>query len=157
VKRITSFDPFNVEREFVLEGTEAGVGLDVSLDFDALRIRSEGIMRVTRYTAGKRPPPSNAAPGTFKPDNNEYDGYLLAAYRLPVWGLEPFAYGEYNHFVSPYGDDQSVVGLGLNIHFTTFAQLKTEIARVLFFDLDADGPFSDNNMTLLFSRLAVAF
>ncbi|HKP57864.1 MAG TPA: hypothetical protein VJV78_14125 [Polyangiales bacterium] len=156
-KSITSFAPFVVDREFIVEGTETGVGVDASLDVDALRIRAEGIMRATRYTDGKRPQLVNAAPGVTKPDNNEYDGYLLAAYRLPWWGLEPFLYGEYDHFVSPYGDDQAVLAVGLNIHFTEFAQLKTEVARVLFFDWNADGAWSDNNMTLLFSRLAIAF
>jgi hypothetical protein len=156
-KGIVSFDPFRVEREIIVEGTEAGVGVDFSLDLDALRIRSEAIMRATRYTDGKRPPLAAGPPGSKKPDNNEYDAYLLTAYRLPVWGLEPFLYGEYDHFVSPYGDDQAVLAVGLNIHFTAFAQLKTELARVLFFDLNAEGAFADNNMTLLFSRLAVAF
>ena len=50
-----------------------------------------------------------------------------------------------------------MLALGLNIHFTPFAQLKTQVARVLFFDINDDGAFSDNNMSLLFSRLAVAF
>jgi hypothetical protein len=156
-KRIVSFAPFRVQRDLVVEGTELGVGLDVSLDIDALRIRSEGILRVTRFTDGKRPAVALGPPGSTKPDNNEYDGYLLAAYRLPFWGLEPFVYGEYNHYVSPYGDEQAVLALGLNIHFSAFAQLKNEIARALFFDLNAHGRFSDNDMTLLFSRLAVAF
>jgi hypothetical protein len=156
-KRITSFSPFQVEREISVEGTEVGAGFDASLDVDALRIRAEGIGRATRYTDGKRPPVTSGPPNTRKPDNNEYDGYLLAAYRLPVWNLEPFLYGEYDHFVSPYGDDQAVLAAGLNIHFAAFAQLKTEVARVLFFDLNAHENFSANDMTLLFSRLAVAF
>jgi hypothetical protein len=156
-KTVTSFDPFHVQRDLIVEGTEVGAGVDVSLDVDALRIRSEWMMRATRYTDGKRPPIGAGPPGSVKPDANEYDGYLLAAYQLPFLGLEPFGYGEYDHFVSPYGDEQIVLALGLNIHFTAFAQLKTEVARVFFFDLDASGHFSDNNMTLLFSRLAVAF
>jgi hypothetical protein len=156
-KTIASFEPFMVEREIVIEGTEWGVGVDVSLDLDALRIRSEGILRQMRFEPGKRSLRTAGGPGARTPDNNEYDAYLLAAYQLPVLGLEPFAYGEYNHVVSPYGDEQMVLALGLNIHFTSFVQLKNELARVLFFDLDADGDFSDNNMTLLFSRLAIAF
>ena len=158
-KSIVSFAPFRVQRDFTVDGSEWGLGVDVSLDIDALRIRSEGLTHQIRFEPGKRPPRSGAAPGSTTPDNNQYDGYLLVAYRLPVLGLEPFAYGEYNHFVSPYGDDQSVLGLGLNIYFTSFAQLKTEVTRVLFFDIDAKGSnaFADNDMTLLFSRLAVAF
>jgi hypothetical protein len=156
-KRIVSFAPFEVQRDIVIEGTEWGIGVDVSLDVDALRIRSEAMTRQIRFEPGKRPPRSGSMPGSTSPDNNEYDAYLLAAYQLPVLGLEPFAYGEYDHVPSPYGDDQMVLALGLNIHFTAFAQLKTEVARVLFFDINADGNFSDNNMTLLFSRLAVAF
>ena len=156
-KEIVSFDPFRIQRNFIVEGTEAGVGADFAVDVDALRIRSEAIMRAVRYEDGKRLPITIGPPGSLKPDNNEYDAYLLAAYRLPVWGLEPFAYGEFDHFVSPLGDDQLVIAGGLNIHFTEFAQLKTEVARVLFFDMNAEGSFSENNMTLLFSRLAVAF
>jgi hypothetical protein len=158
-KSIVSFDPFKVDRQIILDATEWGVGADVSLDIDALRIRTEGILHEIRYEPGKREARRGTAPGSLTPDNNEYDAYLLFAYRLPVLGLEPFAYGEYNHFVSPYGDDQSVLGLGLNIYFTSFASLKTEVARVLFFDIDfkGDNSFSDNDMTLLFTRLAVAF
>jgi hypothetical protein len=156
-KRIASFAPFRVERDIIVEGTELGVGLDVSLDIAALRVRSEGVMRMTRYTDGKRPAFVMGPPGSRKADNNEYDAYLLAAYRLPFLGLEPFLYGEYNHVVSPYGDDQTVLALGLNIHFSPFAQLKNELARALFFDLNAHGHFADNDLTLLFSRLAVAF
>jgi len=156
-KRIVSFVPFEVQRDIVIEAVEWGIGADVSLDIEALRIRAEALMRQTRYERGKRAPRLAGMPGNLAPDNNEYDAYLLAAYQLPVLGLEPFVYGEYDHVVSPYGDDQVVLALGLNIHFTTFAQLKTEVARVLFMDLNADGSFSDNNMTLLFTRLAVAF
>jgi hypothetical protein len=156
-KRITSFDPLRVERSLTVQGIEWGAGTDVSLDVDALRIRAEGIMRFTRYTDDKRALVSEGPPGSQKPDNNEYDAYLLAAYRLPFLNLEPFLYGEYNHFVSPYGDDQVVLAVGLNIYFTPSAQLKNEIARVLFSDLDSHGPYSENDMTLLFSRLAVAF
>ena len=156
-KTITSFDPFVVRRDIVIDGTEWGAGVDLSFDIDALRIRSEGLVRHLSYEPGKREERRGTAPGSLTPDNYEYDSYLLLAYRLPWLELEPFVYGEYDHFVSPFGDDQAVLGLGLNIYFTEFAQLKTEVARVLFFDLDADGNFSDNNMTLLFSRLAIAF
>jgi hypothetical protein len=48
MKRIASFDPFRVQRDIIIEGTESGAGVDVSVDLDALRIRSEGIMRATR-------------------------------------------------------------------------------------------------------------
>lgn len=156
-KAITSFDPFHVAQTLTVQGIEWGVGADVSLDIDALRIRAEGITRITRYTDGKRPPVLSGPPGSQNPDNNEYDAYLLAAYRLPFLNLEPFLYGEYNHFVSPYGDDQAVLAIGLNIYFTPSVQLKNEVARVLFFDLNSHGAFSENDMTLLFSRLAVAF
>jgi len=134
-----------------------GAGLDVSLDLGALRIRAEGITSMVRFTDGKRPLMTVAPPGSFLPDNNEYDAYLITAYRLPFLGLEPFLFGEYVHSVSPFGDDQAVLAVGFNIYFTEHAQLKNEIAHALFFDLDTDRNFSDNNMTLLFSRLAVAF
>jgi hypothetical protein len=156
-KDITSFSPFSVKRTLTVDGVETGVGVDLSLDVDALRIRSEGVMRMTRFVDGKRPVIDLAQPGSFKPDNNEYDAYLLAAYQLPVWGLEPFVYGELNHFVSAWGDEQGSLSLGLNIHFTPYAQLKTQVSQVFFFDLNDKGRFSDNDFTLVFSRLAVAF
>ena len=155
-KSISSFEPFHISRTLTVEGTEWSVGADVSLDVSALRLRAEFLTRQTRYEEGKRPPLTFGRPDAYKPDNNEYDSYLLAAYRLPWLGLEPFLYGEYDHFVSIIGDDQVVASVGLNIHFTPFAQLKTQVARVYFFDLDA-GDYSNNNMTLLFSRLAIAF
>jgi len=156
-KRIDSFDPFHVASDLTVEGREVGLGLDLSLDVDSLRIRTEGVVHLVRYQDGKRPPVTFGMPGAFTPDQNEYDGYVLLAYRLPWLGLEPFAYGELNHVLSPYGDEQAMLSLGLNIHFTPFAQLKTQLSRALFFDLDGKGDFSRNDMTLLFSRLAVAF
>jgi hypothetical protein len=141
----------------VVEGEEVGLGLDLSLDIDSLRIRSEGVVHFVRYVDGRRPPVTVGRPDAFRPDQNEYDGYVLIAYRLPWLGLEPFAYGELNHFASLFGDEQAILSLGLNIHFTPFAQLKTQVSRALFFDLDEEGDFGRNDMTLLFSRLAVAF
>jgi hypothetical protein len=55
------------------------------------------------------------------------------------------------------GDEQAIVGGGLNVHFTPFASLKTQLARAMFFDLEKSGSFSDSDMTLLYSRLVVAF
>jgi hypothetical protein len=156
-KLVDSFEPFHVDSRLVVEGHEVGLGVDVALDLDALRVRAEGVMHMTRYEEGKRPPRSIAQPGALESDSNEYDSYLLVAYRLPWLGLEPFAYGELDHFVSPYGDEQAIASLGLNIHFTPFAQLKTQVSRAMFFDLDRDGDFGRNDMTLLYSRLAVAF
>jgi hypothetical protein len=156
-KDVTSFAPFRVKRTLTVDGAELGVGLDASMDFDGLRVRAEGIMHQTRFEPGKRPPLPGSMPGAKQPDSNEYDSYLLVAYQLPIWGLEPFAYGELDHFPSYLGDEQAVVSGGLNVHFTSFAQLKLQLARVLFFDLNDRGAFSDNDFTILFSRLAVAF
>jgi hypothetical protein len=156
-KRIDSFEPFHITTDLVVEGEEVGLGLDLSLDIDSLRIRTEGVAHFVRYVDGRRPPVTVGRPDAFKPDQNEYDAYLLLAYRLPWLGLEPFAYGELNHFASLFGDEQAMLSLGLNIHFTPFAQLKTQVSRALFFDLDEEGDFGRNDMTLLFSRLAVAF
>ncbi len=156
-KTIDSFDPFHIDSDLIVEGHEVGLGLDLSVDIDSLRIRTEGIIHFVRYEEGKRLPVNVGPPGTFEPDQNDYEGYLLVAYRLPWLGLEPFAYGELNHYVSPYGDEQGMASIGLNIHFTPFAQLKTQLSRAIFFDLDDEGDFGRNNMTLLYSRLAVAF
>jgi hypothetical protein len=156
-KYIASFSPFHINRDFTVDGHEVAVAVDVSIDIDALRIRTEGVMRMRRYEDGKRPALEFAAPGSFRPDTNEYFSYLIVAYRLPFWGLEPYGYGELDHSPSGFGDEQLVAGGGLNIHFTPFAQLKTQISRAMFLDINDDGSFSDNNATMLFSRLAVAF
>jgi hypothetical protein len=156
-KRVTSFMPFSVTRVFTVRGTEWGVGADFSLDLGALRLRTEGIMRQRRFEDGKRPAITFGPPGSLEPDRNEFDSYMLAAYRLPWLGLEPFGYAELNHVVTMWGDEQAILGGGLNVHFTAFASLRTQLSRALFFDLDAPGSFSQHNMTLLYSRLVVAF
>ena len=156
-KNVTSFDPFRVERDLTVQGTEVSGGVDVSLDVGALRIRAEGVTRSTRYEPGKRPRLNFGPPGALRSDTNEYDSYLLFAYRLPWLGLEPYLYGELDHAPSLWGDEQAVIAPGFNVHFTPFAQLKTQVARVLFFDLDDAGAYGVNDLWLLFSRLAVAF
>jgi hypothetical protein len=114
---------FSVADTVVYE--EAGFAGDVSVDWNALRFRAEYVGNTRWYEAGKRP---EAAPGTYAPDAQSWSAYGLLAYRLPVFGLEPYAFYERGAAPRAFG----ICSLGLNIHFNEAIKLKTQYFYVRF-------------------------
>jgi hypothetical protein len=145
-----------IETRHVVKAREWVVGGDAALDIDALRLRSELILRRVEYEQGKR---SLIAPGYENPDAYYWDAYLLAAYRLPFWGLEPFGFFEFIHLPSQLGDTGLIPSGGLNVHFNPMVQLKTQVAHIRFYDYvtESERQPSRNNATPYTSRWVIAF
>ena len=149
-RKITSLQPYVVETDVTVSGTEKMIGADLSVDAGPLRLRTEGLARRIDYEAGK----SGGAS-----DNWYTNGYVLAAYQLPWAGIEPFAYFEAIHFVSDLGDTVLLPSAGVNVHFNPNVQLKTQYGRALFYDFTTrqNRTPSDNNVHNLAARLVVSF
>jgi hypothetical protein len=130
-------------------------GADVSLDLDAFRLRSEGVLERVEYRQGHRDTVLGI-PGTQWPDRTVWAYYLLGAYQLPWWGLEPYLSGEFFRYPSPLSEGAVIPGAGLNVHFSTEVQLKTQFARAHFFDFDGKS-HGQQDTSMLASRLVLAY
>jgi hypothetical protein len=131
------------------------VGADVSFDLDAFRLRSEAVLERIEYRQGHRDSVFGL-PGTQWPDRTVWAYYLLGAYRLPWWGLEPYLSGELFRYPTPLSEGAVIPGVGLNIHFSTEVQLKTQFARAHFFDFGGKN-HSDQDSSVFASRLVLAY
>lgn len=134
---------------------EQSFGADVSLDIEGLRIRAEFQTRRIRYEEGKRGDFNGQGPAA---DRQDYGAYLLAAYQLPWWGLEPFLFLDFLKWPTGVGQALIMPSAGLNVHFNPAVVLKFQYTYLEFFDID-DGlpPVPDSHLHLLLSRLAIAF
>lgn len=165
---ITGAPPFTEDVEFNAYSTMAYhediFGLDLSMDIVDTRIRLEGISQLRRYEEGKRPTNGveMSVPGTEQPDGWRQSAYLIVAQQLPWWGLEPYLYGEVmRQDWAIAGDGLALASVGLNIHFTPQAMLKTQGTMSYFFkwkqDEDFPGDPTLNNTKSITSRLVLAF
>jgi hypothetical protein len=142
------------------EYIEHVAGADVAIDIDATRIRAEAVVTRHVYTPGHRPPGDQLfAPGSFAPDMWQQAAYLLVANQLPWLGIEPFLWGEVQEHPNIFGDLVLVGSAGVNVHFNTAMQLKTQVTRATFTEWLYTSPFdpSLNNVSSVYSRLVMAF
>ena len=165
---ITGAPPFTETVEFNAYSTEAYLenifGVDLSLDIVDTRIRAEFISQLRQWDEGKRASNGieSAVPNTQAPDGWRQAGYLLVAQQLPWLGLEPYVYGEVmRQDWAIVGDGLALASLGLNIHFTPSAMLKTQGTMSWFFKWKQEdampGDPSLNNANAFMSRLVLAF
>lgn len=120
-----------VERTVTVRYAEWAAGIDGSLDLGPLRLRGEGAVRHKDYTNGER---DLWFPGVYIADGFEFDGYVLAAYRVPHTRFEPYAYGEYYYWPTPVGDKMLNTSVGLNTYFTPAIQLKLQLSGVTWLE-----------------------
>jgi hypothetical protein len=137
---------------------EYAIGADASLDFHQLRVRTEGLAHRVDHGSEPHEPVELAQPGLFHPDRYEYSWYSIFAYRIgPV---EPYTYTELD-YTSPRDGNADLTylpGLGLNIYFSPYAQLKAQYVAAKFYRTDEDGDnASDQNFRLFDSRFVLSF
>jgi uncharacterized coiled-coil protein SlyX len=144
-----------LKRTEILAYTENDVGLDLSMDLDALRIRAELVTRTIVYEPGKR------ATTLGLPNANVTDsgGYLLLAYRLPWLGLEPMVVGEYLRYPNPaFGDVYIVPGGGVNVYINPAVTLRTQYSYAWAIRVrETARDYSNNFLHVLAARLIIAF
>ena len=156
VKELTSINPLVIRENVTIRGREHVVGADASLDVGALRLRAEGVFRTMAYEDGHRP---HRGGGYYAPDRSAWDAYVLGAYRLPWFGLEPYLWFEAMQEANDFADTVLVPSAGLNVHFTPAVLLKTQFARVLFLDsfTESNRDPSALDLSYLTSRFVVSF
>lgn len=150
-KEIVSPFPLEVNVTETVSFREWVLGADAAADVGDLRLRGEIFVRHRKYEPFKRL--------VYDYDGYLTSGYLLAAYRLPWAGLEPYLYGEAVHYASMFADTTILPSVGLNIHFSPRVQLKTQALYAFFMDLsvDEDRVPSDNNAATIATRLVMSF
>ncbi len=136
---------------------EWAVGGDLSLDWKKLRVRTEGMVHRVDHGNSPHEPVRFAAPGTTHPDRYEYYWYSTFAYRMGAF--EPYTYTELKYLTPRDGsfDLTYLPGLGLNIHFSPYAQLKTQYVAAKFYRVADGGDASDKNFRLVDSRFVLSF
>jgi hypothetical protein len=105
---------------------ERGVGADASIDVGPVRLRTEFTLRNIVYDPGLHPTPGFG--GIYYPNRNDIDWYVLAAYQLPWYGIEPYVFAEAFRGSFPYGTVMMIPSAGVNIHINAAAQLKLQYA-----------------------------
>ena len=137
---IRSLAPLEVDEASTWAYDEVLFGLDLALDYDDFRIRSEFTVASLQYEPGKHEPlQALGVPlGSLTPSDNHYYAYLILAQRLGFWGLEPLAFLDAQHLETPVGDTLITAAVGLNIHFTPSTLLKLNYAQSMPFKLSND-------------------
>lgn len=136
---------------------EYSIGGDLSLDWQKLRVRTEGLVHRVDHGSSPHEPVSFSEPGTTHPDRYEYYWYSIFAYRLG--DFEPYTYTELK-YTSPRDGNFDLTylpGLGLNIYFSPYAQLKTQYVAAKFYRVADGGDASDRNFRLIDSRFVLSF
>jgi hypothetical protein len=156
----TGVNGINVVKKTRSEYTEHVAGVDLAVDIDATRIRSEAVVRRVVYEPGKRVPGDPLfAPGSFAPDGWRHEAYVLVANQLPWAGIEPYVMGGVEQLPVVIGDLIFTASAGVNVHFNSSVQWKTQAQRAFVTNGLFDSPFdtSINNTTSLYSRIVMAF
>jgi hypothetical protein len=141
----------------VVERTLLTMGVDLSVDYNGLRLRSELVMVRTKYTPGLRDSPAGAPLGGLSPDSQNVNWSALLAYR---WSkLEGYLYSEL-FVVSPTQPDLTTVwspGVGLNLYLRPNVILKGAWTHPMFYkdgdpqNLAAKGNFHTFNGLLVWA------
>ena len=136
---------------------EHAFSADLSLDIGALRIRSELVTSWTYYETGKRP----TVGGLPLADAMRLGAYLMVAYQLPWYGIEPLLMCEFLRVpvprVLPVGEGVVMPAVGLNVYFTESTMLRTQVAVAHGFDFSEHPIESRGWVYQLVSRLITAF
>ena len=148
--------PLDVVTNEVVGYRQWDVGADVSLDIQKFRFRTELAIERTDYDGAKLELQWNI-PGYYWPNRLTWGWYTISAYQLPWLGLEPYLSCELYRFPNMLSESIAVPGVGLNIHFNTEVQLKSQFTRVLFFDFNGAENHSAQNMSMLATRLVIAY
>jgi hypothetical protein len=155
---VTSYTPFSSQFNEVVAYREIDTGLDLSLDIGAFRLRSELSRSQRVYDQGKRDVDVWSTGFGQSADVVVWDWYLLAAYRLPWIPVEPYLYYEYYRWPSGLGEGYMSPSVGVNVYFTTYAQLKLQYIKHLYFkELSSLDRTPEYDKSILVARLVLGF
>lgn len=136
---------------------EYAFSADLSLDVGKLRIRSELVASWVFYEDGKRP----QILGLSMADAMRMGTYLMVAYQLPWWGIEPLLMCEVLRVpvprVIPIGEGIVMPAVGINVYFTPTTMLRTQFAFARGFDFGDDAIDVEGYGYQAVGRLITAF
>jgi hypothetical protein len=125
-------------RRITTASDEYAMSADLSLDIGRLRIRSEFVASWVFYETGKRP----LLFGLPMADAMRLGTYLMIAYQLPWYGIEPLVMCEFLRVpvprVIPIGEGLFMPAVGINVYFTPTTMLRTQFAFAHGFDFGSD-------------------
>ena len=155
---VTSYVPFKSQFDEVVAYRETVAGADLSLDIGGFRLRSELSRAQKVYENGKRDVDYMSINLGKSADSVVWDWYALAAYRLPWIPVEPYLYCEYFKWPTALGEGYMAPSVGVNVYFTTYAQLKVQYIQDLYFKkLSTFDRASEYDKKLLVARLILGF
>jgi hypothetical protein len=162
-KDFLSLDPLVLEADLSVVLEEWGFGLDVALDVDRFRLRSE-LTYTQHHFDGERRVVANFAGGpSLYPSGVQYGTYLVVSYRIPVLDIEiePYLYGELIYWPSslPPRDGSLLSSAGVNLHFNSRVQLKAQFLWLRFYEEDGldFGVYARDDVLLTTLRLVMSF
>ena len=130
---------------------------DLSLDIGSLRIRSEVVVGWTYYETGKR----MVLLGLPLADHMRIGTYLMLAYQLPWYGIEPLVMCEFLRIpvprALPVGEGVVQPSVGINVYFTATTMVRTQFAVAHGFDFSSDPLPTKGFMYQAVARLITAF
>jgi len=136
---------------------EYAVSADVSLDIGALRIRSELVTSWTIYQDGKR----RELLGLPLADTMRMGTYLMIAYQLPWYGVEPLIMAEWLRIpiprTLPVGEGVIMPSVGANVYFTPITMLRMQFMVAHGLDFSADPVMTKGFLYQAATRLITAF
>ena len=137
--------------------TEYAVSGDLSLDIGALRVRSEVVAGWNYYKDGLR----RTLAGVPMADILRMGGYIVLAYQLPWYGIEPLIMAEFLRYPVPrslpVGEGMIMPAVGVNVYFTSTTMLRTQFAMLHGYDTSAHPVKSEGFMYQAVARLITAF
>ncbi len=136
---------------------EYGISGDVSIDVGSLRVRSELVMNWTYFDEGHR----RMWAGSPIADASHLGAYIVLAYQLPWYGIEPLIMTEFlrvpvPRFI-PMGEGLIVPSVGVNVYFTDTTMLRTQMSIAHGFDFSSNPVNPEGFLYQAVARLITAF
>jgi hypothetical protein len=136
---------------------EHSVSGDVSIDVGALRIRSEVVVNWVRFDDGHR----RVWASTPLADVMHLGAYVVFAYQLPWYGIEPLVMTEVLRSpvprLLPLGEGLIMPSVGVNVYFTDTTMLRTQMSIAHGFDFSDDPVHPEGFLYQAVARLITAF
>jgi hypothetical protein len=130
---------------------------DVSIDVGSLRIRSEVVVNWTYNDDGHR----RLWAGTPVADVMRMGAYVVFAYQLPWYGIEPLIMTEVLRVpvprLIPIGEGLIMPSVGVNVYFTDTTMLRTQMSIAHGFDFSSNPVDPQGFLYQAVARLITAF
>jgi hypothetical protein len=137
-------------KEYALSG-------DVSIDVGSLRIRSEVVVNWSYFDDGHR----RVWGGTPLADVMHLGAYVVCAYQLPWYRIEPLIMAEFLRVpvprLIPIGEGLIVPSVGVNVYFTDTTMVRTQMSIAHGFDFLSNPVHPDGFLYQAVARLITAF